>query len=150
MKELEEALLCLDPENDDHWTDAGLPRMSALAELGLELDRADVTKVAPRFTRTNLVLGTDPDPEPEESIVKEPEPKKVSGPEPKVKNQSEDTDALLVAWKEAVLKSKIGRAQLRQKQQEALREAGLTKMIPARSPVDLKIRARNKRIRKGG
>lgn len=149
MKELEEALLCLDPENDDHWTDAGLPRMSALAELGLELDRGDVTKAAPRFTRTNLVLGTDEDPEPEESIVKEPDPETPPEPERKTRNPSKDTDDLLVAYKEATSKALIGKAALRQKQEEALRAAGLTQMIPSRSPIDRKIKARNKAIRKG-
>lgn len=49
-----EALLSLDIENDEHWTQDGLPRIDAL---GIDaLTRSDLTDAAPSFTRENPKL----------------------------------------------------------------------------------------------
>ncbi len=46
-----EALQTLDTENDEHWTNQGLP---AVAALGIDdLKRKDITEAAPHFTREN-------------------------------------------------------------------------------------------------
>ncbi len=48
------ALKNLDTENNDHWTNEGLPKVTALNINGLA--RKDVTAAAPHFTRTNPTL----------------------------------------------------------------------------------------------
>lgn len=48
------ALAALDAKNDDHWTENGLPRLDALA--GIKLTRAELTAIAPLFTRTSLMI----------------------------------------------------------------------------------------------
>jgi len=46
------ALTKLDPANDEHWTDAGLPSVAAVRELsGVEVSRADISSLAPKLTR---------------------------------------------------------------------------------------------------
>lgn len=51
------ALSQLDTTNDEHWTDAGLPLVDVVSELaGINLSRADITEVAPEFTRDNNAL----------------------------------------------------------------------------------------------
>lgn len=59
MKEkIIEALNKLDVENDNHWTQDGLPKLDALKfAVGGNVTREDVTTVAPDFTRTNPVIG---------------------------------------------------------------------------------------------
>lgn len=58
MKTLIEALLELDPENPNHWTSDGLPKVDALrfATANPSLTRDDITTAAPLFTRDNRVL----------------------------------------------------------------------------------------------
>ncbi len=50
---LDQALDHLDPDNDAHWTDNGVPRMEALQDLtsNESLRRAEVTNAAPSLTR---------------------------------------------------------------------------------------------------
>lgn len=56
------ALAKLDPKNDEHWTDAGLPSVAAVRELtGQEVARADITELAPKLTREEAAkVSTDP------------------------------------------------------------------------------------------
>ena len=43
----------LDPANDDHWTSAGLPDVSAVkAQLGADVTRAQITEAAPDAKRS--------------------------------------------------------------------------------------------------
>lgn len=58
MKTLIEALLELDPDNPNHWTSDGLPKVDALrfATANPSLTRDDITTAAPMFTRDNRVL----------------------------------------------------------------------------------------------
>lgn len=56
-----EALRKLDPNNDDHWTSDGLPKLDAVEGfLGESAARADISKVAPKFTRKNNELPDSP------------------------------------------------------------------------------------------
>jgi len=51
-KLLADVLLELDPEEDEHWTQAGLPAMDAVeARLGQNCTRADVSAAIPGFDR---------------------------------------------------------------------------------------------------
>jgi hypothetical protein len=77
MEEIKQALLALDPNNDEHWTGDGSPRIDALQISGIK--RADITAVAPHFTRENPTLDLDPDLEKQDDVVEEPE--EVSDPE---------------------------------------------------------------------
>ncbi len=50
--DLGNALETLNPENDDHWTADGAPKLDALETImGEKVKRADVTKMFPLFTR---------------------------------------------------------------------------------------------------
>lgn len=53
--DLKEALLTLDPENDDLWTSTGLPSVEAVKDAmgGEGVTRADIEAAAPGFTRGN-------------------------------------------------------------------------------------------------
>lgn len=49
--EIRAALQKLDPKNDAHWTEDGLPAIAALGFKGKAPSRADITNAAPKFTR---------------------------------------------------------------------------------------------------
>jgi chromosome segregation ATPase len=55
------ALLKLDPANDNHWTNQGLPRMDVVEkEVGDKtIKRQDIVDAAPEFTRETLKLPAD-------------------------------------------------------------------------------------------
>jgi hypothetical protein len=48
-----EALLKLDPANEEHWTDAGLPSVNAVRDIAgfPDVSRADIKALAPNLTR---------------------------------------------------------------------------------------------------
>lgn len=50
------ALKSLDPNNADHWTAEGAPRIGALKIEGIK--REDITSAAPHFSRDNPVIET--------------------------------------------------------------------------------------------
>lgn len=54
MSDLKKGIEGLDPNNDEHWTAAGLPRAEALAEAngGAKPSRNDMNRAAPGFDRT--------------------------------------------------------------------------------------------------
>lgn len=78
---LSEALAQLDPKNDEHWTDDGLPAVEAVQTLyGKEVNRATITRSAPQLTRTSAEaatalitddddLGTSDEPKPDDEAV---------------------------------------------------------------------------------
>lgn len=53
---IKQALLTLDPANDEHWTADGAPKLDALNLK--DVKRQDVVKAAPHFTRTNPKFDT--------------------------------------------------------------------------------------------
>jgi hypothetical protein len=65
LVEVREVLSKLDPANDQHWTSQGLPRMDALASLGLLIERRELNEAMPGFTRGSLARqkGTGPAPQ---------------------------------------------------------------------------------------
>jgi len=66
MDTLIETLRQLDPANNAHWTQNGLPRLDVLsASIGSDVSRNDVAAAAPNFRRDNLELPPPPAPEPE-------------------------------------------------------------------------------------
>lgn len=64
---IQAALKGLDARNNDHWTAEGLPSLKALGIEGVK--RADVTAVAPHFTRDNLVIETPDEKAKEEAVA---------------------------------------------------------------------------------
>jgi hypothetical protein len=61
MTTLKQALKLLDPQNDEHWTAGGLPRVEALEQLtGTQLSRADVEAAAPDLKRSNAEAAPAP------------------------------------------------------------------------------------------
>lgn len=70
---LRDALLMLDPANDDHWTAGGLPRMEVLEDFtGGNLTRDEVTALAPDLTRASAAAAlADLDSDPEAIPVSE-------------------------------------------------------------------------------
>ena len=72
---LKEALMELDALDDDQWTADGAPKLDAVANLvGKKVSRQDVIDAAPEFTRENMVVPEDKDPEPEKVPDPEPDP----------------------------------------------------------------------------
>jgi hypothetical protein len=66
-EEILEAVRSLDPQNDEHWTADGQPRLDAVEnKLGGDVSRKDVTNAAPDFTRTvaRELVDVDDDGEP--------------------------------------------------------------------------------------
>lgn len=61
--DIKEALTQLDPENNDHWTADGAPRVDVVAELvgNPGLKRADITNAAPDFHRSKAGQPTEPE-----------------------------------------------------------------------------------------
>lgn len=59
-KDILESLSLLDPEDKDHWTADGQPRLDAIGE---GVTRAQVQAAAPQFNRSNAVLPEPPPPE---------------------------------------------------------------------------------------
>lgn len=56
-----DALVKLDPENDEHWTSTGLASVDAVRLLAdnAELSRADITEAAPKLTREEARKAAD-------------------------------------------------------------------------------------------
>lgn len=74
IEKIKAGLLTLKPENADQWTADGLPKVDALGIPGLK--RADITAVAPQFTRENPTLeikAPEEDANPEEGAEDESE-----------------------------------------------------------------------------
>lgn len=59
---IQAALKQLDPNNPNHWTQEGLPRLETIRILlgDPSVAREQVTSAAPTFSRTNLVVGEQP------------------------------------------------------------------------------------------
>ncbi len=58
MGKLIAVLKQLDPDNNDHWTTEGVPRLDVIKNLngGIAVGRTELREVAPGFTRQNLVF----------------------------------------------------------------------------------------------
>lgn len=60
---IQAALKLLDPQNDNHWTDDGLPRVDTVKFFAKDatLTRDDITKAAPAFNRTVPLIESEGD-----------------------------------------------------------------------------------------
>lgn len=68
------ALGSLDPEQQEHWTEQGLPAMEVVKELlGEEITRKELTAAAPLFNRESLELGESQQKQEEPPAKEEPE-----------------------------------------------------------------------------
>lgn len=101
-----DALATLDPQNDDHWTSDGLPRMDVLEALcGHTLTRADVTAAAKGFSRRNPTLAVETPVE--ESIDDKPE----DGAEDKAETEPAPRAPVTAAEPENELAAAIAKAE---------------------------------------
>lgn len=63
--DLKTAIASLDPTNDAHWTESGLPQLAALKELtGASYSRKEVTDAAPLVTRERLLAAANTEVQP--------------------------------------------------------------------------------------
>lgn len=100
LDQIKEALLKLDPNNDDHWTREGVPRLDVMKELlGADVSRADITQASSSFTRKTPTLEEAADndgnetPEtkqPEATDTKEDPADEAETPEAEVKATEEE------------------------------------------------------------
>ena len=70
--DIKEALASLDALDDEQWTQDGAPKTDVVSELvGHKVSRAEIIEAAPKFSRENMVLEDEKEPEVE--TEKEPE-----------------------------------------------------------------------------
>jgi hypothetical protein len=81
--ELKEALMSMDPFDDDQWTGEGLPKVDFVASL-IEgnVTRKDITEAAPQFTRENM----------EVEVVNPDADNDAGDPDPDADNDADDPD----------------------------------------------------------
>ncbi len=73
-EKLEVALRSLDPDNNDHWTSDGSPKLDVLTSIiGDRVTRALVTKEFPLYNREYADRQDDPEPKLQTSLGPEPE-----------------------------------------------------------------------------
>jgi len=89
IKDIHAALRTLDPENDDHWTIDGAPRLDALIDL-VGMTREKLNQAAPLFSRTNLEL---PDYEAIKAAVEEAERRAIEAEQAALKLKQDAKDA---------------------------------------------------------
>lgn len=129
-----EACAKLDPGNDAHWTSQGLPRMDALASLGLTIDRRELNEAYPGFTRATLAKDRESAPVP--VIVAAP--------------ASEAVDSAKISHQHIVARHDRHRRAV-EIASKALEAAGLSLSDltrPVRCKADLNIAARNRAARR--
>ncbi len=84
---LSEAIRSLDPKNDEHWTENGLPQLAVLKELtGKHVSRKEATDAEPLVTRGRLLGG-------ENTTIRPPEADISQNPEVEVGKKSEEDEA---------------------------------------------------------
>lgn len=67
------AVNALDPGNDDHWTNSGLPAVEALKDLlGEDVTRAQIIEAVGDYTREKAAAGTTQPPAPPENELLTP------------------------------------------------------------------------------
>jgi hypothetical protein len=85
---LAEAIASLDPKNDEHWTESGVPKLDVIKELtGQSYSRKEVTEAAPKVTREALLLGQD-------TSVKPPQADVAANPEVKLAAEPKADEAV--------------------------------------------------------
>ena len=75
--DIREALATLDTLDDEAWTSDGLPKIEAVKELlGRPVTRQEIVDAAPKFTRQNPELDSEPEEQPQSTVQEtvEPEP----------------------------------------------------------------------------
>ena len=99
-EEILEAIKGLDPQNDEHWTADGLPRLDAVENLlGGDVSRKAVTNAAPDFTRavaSELVDVSKNGEPPVDGPTVETDGEEAAGAENKTAPEDESTEAKAV------------------------------------------------------
>lgn len=89
---LKEALSKLDSDNDDHWTQEGLPRLDVLKTMtGQSVTRSDIFEISKKFNRYNTSLEGD------EVIADETESEDVEVEEAEVEPEVEAEQVVVTA-----------------------------------------------------
>lgn len=122
--EIRAALAKLDPKNEDHWTENGLPRLDALGLTPLP-KRVEVTEAAPLYTRANPVV-------PVEAVKAEPvqeQPKAVAPNADQLAGLQGDLDAAEALVRDQ--QSALNEAQRAVVKAQAMRDEVITKIAKA-------------------
>lgn len=136
LETVREGLAKLDPKNDEHWTAQGLPRMDALAAIGLNIERRLLNELVPGFNRAALL----------ESLPAAPE---ASGEAPAQPAEPE-LDSAAASHRHIVARHDRHRRAV-EIASRALAEAGLSMadlVSPTKSRLDINIAARNRAARR--
>lgn len=120
-EEILEAVRGLDPQDDEHWTADGLPRLDAVENLlGSDVSRKAVTNAAPEFTRAvaSELVGAPEDGEPpvDEPPV-ETDEEEAAGAEDETASEGESTKTEAVQ-QSPELAQKIGTASVTDPEQD--------------------------------
>ena len=93
MMDLKQAIDSLNVENDDHWTENGLPKLDVIKDLtGKSHSRKEITDAAPLVTRERLMKGESTEIKaPEADKAEKPEVEQTKEVEVKVEKSNEDT-----------------------------------------------------------
>lgn len=91
---IKEALLKLDPENDEHWTQDGLPKLDALSEIfGEKVTRKEATEADPDFIRpTNEEEDEEDDSDDEDDESEDDDSEDEASDEDEGDDEDEDED----------------------------------------------------------
>lgn len=134
-EEIKLSLESLDLDNDEHWTDDGLPRLGAV---GKGVTRAEINSIAPYFSRQHPSFDLPPGLEPKVEVVSEP----VLPQEPKPQHILEvEANLAYLAVQQEVRKARMART----RQVNAAAAGGPI----GRSPIDQKIARTNRAARRG-
>lgn len=136
LETVREGLSKLDPTNDEHWTAQGLPRMDALAAVGLNIERRLLNELVPGFNRAALLESRPVAPE--------------SSGEAQSARAEPELDSATASHRHIVERHTRHRKAV-EVASKALAEAGLSMAdltSPTRSRIDLNIAARNRAARR--
>lgn len=144
----------LDPANPDHWTSQGVPRMDALEKLGLKITRAELTELAPGFTRPQGDNTQEGDGEAKAAREGDPEHPGFSDPEHSEREnprqpRPEKASAVNEHACASFIKLNAARASQMQKERQAIlgaRDGAVVRGTPL-SPLDQRIAREARRAR---
>lgn len=111
----------LDPEDDDHWTQDGLPRLDLAGLRGLR--RRDVTNAAPLFTRTAPGGAAEP-------VDEAPPDPGEDEPSRGLKEELEELEALLAEYDKSIEVLRVKREEAQKRRDELWEQTGAGANIP--------------------
>lgn len=138
-QDIRAALALLDPKDDSHWTEQGQPLLKALG-LGDETpSRAQVTAVAPMFTRVNPDLGPEL---PSERTAAPLDPFLPREPHVEEEPQHVKDVKATMDWQKQQMADRVARAARNKAVNGFLKTQGLKPQKLAMAPIDLAMKNR--------